>query len=217
MKLLTELNFLRGKEPARPQAHLVSSFPSSPAAGPGGSAHQEPPRPPARPGQPAPLTMPTWPQRPTALAQRCFSPLFVCRLCHYGLCSGASQASQRPCPGGPASRRAPARSPAAGLFQLLPSAFPAPGPAEQCSVSLPPSLGTNAPPLPSSRPLSLSWHILRAPPLSRACSLPPWLAPAWLTPVPPSATLCSLFPAQCLLPLPALGHLFIQRRSIMQG
>lgn len=122
-----------------------------------------------------------------------------------------------PAPGGPASRWAPARSPAAGLFQLLPSAFPAPGPAEQCSVSLPPSLGTSASPLPSSQPLSLSWHILQAPPLSRACSLPPWLAPAWLTPVPPSATLCSLFPAQCLLPLPALGHLFIQTRSIMQG
>lgn len=107
MKLLTELNFLRGKEPARPCVRLEPSslLPQQRAGG------QRPPgtsRPPARPGQP-----PLAPSAPATLshrAQRRFSlSLFV------GVAT-ADSAPEHPRqvsapPRGPAPRRAPRPAP----------------------------------------------------------------------------------------------------------
>lgn len=109
MKLLTELNFLRGKEMARPHAQLELSslLPQQRARGavPTGDL---PGLLPSLASHPSHLAHPA---TPSHRAQRCFSlSLFVGRG-HRGLCSGAPQASQRPCPGGPAPRRAPCPNP----------------------------------------------------------------------------------------------------------
>ena len=108
MKLLTELNFLRGEEMARPHVQLEPSslFPSS---GPGGQCppgNELPSLPAGLASRPAHLAHPA---TPSHRAQRCFSLSLFVGCGHRGLCSGAPQASQRPCPGGPApSARSPA-------------------------------------------------------------------------------------------------------------
>jgi hypothetical protein len=105
MKLLTELNFLRGKEMARPVPNQ-SLLPFLPSSGPGGQCPPGTSWPPARPGQP--LLPPSLPcHTPSYRAQRCFSLSLFVGCGHRGLCSGTPQASQRPCPRGPAPRGPP--------------------------------------------------------------------------------------------------------------
>lgn len=108
MKLLTELNFLRGKEPTRPCVRLEPSslLPQQRAGGQRPPGTSRPPRP-ARSAAPrTQRTGHTVPPRSAPLL-----PLFVCRRGHRGLCSGAPQASQRPAPGACPPPGPPPRAP----------------------------------------------------------------------------------------------------------
>lgn len=114
MKLLTELNFLRGKELARPMSNQ-SLLPFPPQQRTRGAV-------PTRDllasclAWPATPTQPTLPHHPTALSAA--SPSLFVGCGHGGLCSGTPQASQQPCPGGPATRRAPSLLPPSAPTQL---------------------------------------------------------------------------------------------------
>lgn len=208
MKLLTELSFLRGKEPARPPRPIRASLPyPPPSSGPGGQCPPGTSQPNARPGQPAPPPRP--PATPAPRAQRCFSLSLFVGCGRRGLCSGAPQASQRPGPLLPPPPPAAPRQ--CGHRPLLPSLSglnqipSSPVRPAQWPVLSPASLRCSSGPRPLSLVAFVLWPFLLFSltfvSRHRAFACPPWfpascLADSSLPPAPsvPSFLFSALLP-----------------------